>query len=133
MNKLLTAAILTFGILMTPDVQAHGDAKPKHGGVVAVAGDLGFELVSTADGVSVYVDDHGKPLSTAGMSGKLTVLNGADKSETVLTVAEGNRLDAAGVKLAEGAKVVATLTTAAKKTLPMRFTVKVLAAAPVKR
>ena len=102
---------------------AHGGAKAKHGGVVAVASDLGFELVSTPAGVVIYIEDHGKPMAPVGMSGKLTVLNGAEKSEAELVVV-GDKLEAKGVKLAPGAKVVAALTTSAKKTITVRFTVK---------
>ena len=58
------------------------------------------------------------------MSGKLTVLNGADKSEADLKPAGGNKLEAKGVKLGKGAKAVAALQTADKKTVTVRFTVK---------
>ena len=85
--------------------------------------DLGFELVSTADGAAIYVEDHGKPIAPTGMTGKLTVLNGTQKSEADL-VAAGDRLEAKGIKLATGAKVVAALTTAQKKAVTVRFTVK---------
>jgi hypothetical protein len=71
----------------------------------------------------VYVDDHGKAMAPTGMTGKLTVLNGADKSEAEL-VAVGDKLEAKGVKLSAGAKVVAALTTPAKKAITVRFTVK---------
>lgn len=102
---------------------AHGEAKARHGGVVAKASDLSFELVGTPMGAVIYVDDHGKPVAPAGMTGKLTVLNGVEKSEAELAVA-GDRLEAKGVKLAAGAKVVAALTTPAKKAITVRFTIK---------
>ena len=102
---------------------AHGDAKARHGGVVAMASDLGFELVTTPAGVAIYVEDHGKPLAPTGMTGKLTVLNGREKSEAPLVVA-GDKLEAKGVKLAPGAKAVAALTTPAKKAITVRFAVK---------
>ena len=95
----------------------------KHGGVVATASDLGFELVGTPAGAAIYVDDHGKPMAPTGMSGKLTVLKGSDKSEAPLAVV-GDKLEAQGVKLAPGSKVVAALTTPAKKAITVRFTVK---------
>jgi hypothetical protein len=62
-------------------------------------------------------------MAPKGMSGKLTVLNGTEKSEADLAAA-GDRLEAKGVKLAAGAKVVAALTTAEKKVITVRFTVK---------
>ena len=124
MNKKLFAAVivglsaLSFNVAMS-----HGEAKSKHGGVVTMASDLGFELVGTPAGAAIYIEDHGKPMAPTGMSGKLTVLNGAEKSEAELVVA-GDKLEAKGLKLAPGAKVVAALTTSAKKAITVRFTVK---------
>lgn len=122
-NQLLAAVVLGLSVLSFNAAMAHGGAKPKHGGVVATASDLGFELVSTPAGAAIFIEDHGKPMAPTGMSGKLTVLNGAEKSEAELTVA-GDKLEAKGVKLASGAKVVAALTTPAKKAITVRFTVK---------
>jgi hypothetical protein len=121
--NLTAAVVLTLSALWFNAAMAHGGAKPKHGGVVAVASDLGFELVGTPAGAAIYIEDHGKPMVPAGMTGKLTVLNGAEKSEAELVVA-GDKLEAKGVKLAAGAKVVAALTTPAKKAITVRFTVK---------
>lgn len=120
---------LTFGLLLAlgalgfTAAHADGAAKPKRGGVVQSANHLDFELVWHADGASIYIDDHGKPVSVAGATGKLTVLNGADKSETELMPA-GDKLEAKGIKLPSGSKVVASVTTAEKKTMSVRFTVK---------
>ena len=102
---------------------AHGE-KPKHGGVVQPANDLSFELVSKGDAAMVYVEDHGKPYATAGMTGKLTVLHGTEQYERELRPAGDNRLEAQGVKLAKGAKAVASLMTANKKAISVRFAVK---------
>lgn len=102
---------------------AHGDVKPRHGGTVQVANDLVFELVAQPGGAAIYVDDHGKPMPLTGVTGRLTVLNGSDKSEADLTAA-GDRLEAKGVRLASGAKVVAALRTPAQKAITVRFTVK---------
>ena len=123
MKKLLTVVVLSLSALSFTVAMAHGGAKAKHGGVVATASDLGFELVGTPDGAVIYVEDHGKPMAPAGMAGKLTVLNGSEKSEAPLAVV-GDKLEAKGVKLAAGAKVVAALTSPAKKSITVRFTVK---------
>ena len=48
MKKLLTVAVLGLSALSFNVALAHGDAKAKHGGVVATANDLSFELA--ADG-----------------------------------------------------------------------------------
>lgn len=123
LNKLVTAAALALAALSSPVVLAHGGGASKHGGVVAVASDLGFELVATPAGAAIYIDDHGKPLAPAGMSGKLTVLNGSEKSEADLAVA-GDRLEAKGVRLGKGAKAVAAITTPEKKAITVRFTIR---------
>jgi len=125
LKTFLTTATLAVGLSAAglPAALAHGGAQPKHGGIVQAASDLSFELVSVAEGAAIYVEDHGKPMTPAGMSGKLTVLTGSQRSEAELAAA-GDRLLAKGVKLASGAKVVATLSTADKKAITVRFTVK---------
>lgn len=124
MKKIISAFILGTSLLVTGAALAHGGAEPKHGGIVQSASDLGFELVPQADGAVLYVDDHGKALPTQGMTGKLTVLNGSQKSEAELKPAGDNKLEAKGVKLEKGARAVAALTTASKKAVTVRFTVK---------
>ena len=123
MKQLLPAVVLGLCALSFNAAWAHGGAAAKHGGVVATASDLGFELVGTPTGAAIYVEDHGKPMAPTGLKGKLTVLNGAEKSEAE-RVAAGDKLEAKGVKLAPGSKVVAALTTPAKKAITVRFTVK---------
>ena len=123
-TKFLAAAVLACSALASAPALAHGGAAPKHGGVVQTASDLSFELVAGEGAAMLYVEDHGKPMVPTGMSGKLTVLNGADKSEADLKPAGGNKLEAKGVKLGKGAKAVAALQTADKKTVTVRFTVK---------
>jgi hypothetical protein len=81
---------------------------------MAVASDLGFELVGTANGAAICVEEHGKPMVPTGMTGKLAVLKDAEKSEAELAIV-GDKLEAQGAKLTAGAKVVAALTTPAQK------------------
>lgn len=123
MKQLWTVVLMGLGALSFNVAMAHGGAQARHGGVVATASDLGFELVGTPEGAAIYVEDHGKPLKPTGMKGKLTVLNGAEKTEADL-VAAGDKLEAKGLKLAKGAKVVAALVTPAAKAITVRFTVK---------
>jgi hypothetical protein len=120
---LLAIAVLNLSALAPLGVMAHGVPKAKHGGVIAVANDLGFELVSVFGAVVIYVDDHGTTVTPTGMSGKLTVTVGSQKFEADLAVA-GDRLEARGVKLATGATVVATLTNSAQKTFTVKYKVK---------
>jgi hypothetical protein len=123
MRKLLTVVVLGVSALSFNAAFAHGGGPAKHGGVVATASDLSFELVGSPDGAVIYVQDHGKPMTPTGLKGKLTVLNGAEKSEAELVVA-GDKLEAKGIKLASGAKVVAALVTPSAKAITVRFTVK---------
>jgi hypothetical protein len=123
LKKFFVSLVLGTTLAVTGAALAH-TAKPKHGGVVREAGDLSFELVAKGDAVTLYVDDHGKPLATEGMSGRLTVLSGKEKSEAELKPAGENRLEAKGVTVEKGARAVAVLTTAQKKALTVRFLVK---------
>jgi len=122
MKKFLFSTLLGLSVLSFNAV-GHGGAKPQHGGVVQAGGDLSFELVAQGDKTALYVDDHGKPADVSKMSGKLTVLNGADKSEAELKPAGGNKLEAAA-KLGSGAKAVATVNVPPGKVVTVRFSVK---------
>lgn len=121
--KLVSIGIVSVAAVASGAAVAHGDAKPTHGGIVQTANDLSFELVAQADGATIFIVDHEKPVAVAGATGKLTVLNGADKSEAELKPA-GDRLEAKGVKLASGSKVVASVIMADKKTVSLRFAIK---------
>lgn len=121
---LAVAVVLAASTLSVNSAFAHGAAKAQHGGIVQSASDLSFELVAASDGATIYVLDHEDEFDTAGTSGKLTVLNGAEKSEADLKPAGGNKLEAKGVKLGKGSKVVAALRTADKKTITLRFTLR---------
>lgn len=125
LSKLVTASVVTAAsALLAPAALAHGTPDPQHGGVVQIAAHMTFELVATPDGAVVYALDHDKALDVSRFTGKLTVLNGAEKSEAALKPAGGNKLEAKGIKLLPGAKVVAVLNTDGKKSLTVRFIVK---------
>lgn len=124
MTKLFPTLVLGFSLAAAGGAIAHGGAAAKHGGIVQSASDLSFELVPQADGAILYVEDHGKPMATQGMSGKLTVLTGALKSEAELAPAGDNRLEAKGVRLSAGTKAVVALRTPAKKAVTVRFVMK---------
>lgn len=120
----LAAVVVAASALTANTAFAHGAAKPLHGGIVQTADDLSFELVAGANGATLYVIDHDDELDVAGTTGKLTALNGASKSEADLKPAGGNKLEAKGISLAKGSKVVAVLTTKEKKTITVRFAIK---------
>ncbi len=123
MKKLLTVAVLGLSALSFNVALAHGGGKAKHGGVVATASDLSFELAAEGGNAVIYIEDHGKPVAPTGLKGKLTVLSGAEKSEADLVVA-GDKLEAKGITLAPGAKAVVALVTPAAKAITVRFTIK---------
>ncbi|MEN9865254.1 MAG: hypothetical protein RL748_844 [Pseudomonadota bacterium] len=126
---LITLMAGTIAVTLSGNALAHG-LKAKHGGIMREVANLQFELVASKDAASagvakIYVEDHGKIYSTAGASGKLTVLNGAEKTEVVLHASGENVLESKDdAKLAAGAKVVALITFADKKTVSVRFAVK---------
>jgi hypothetical protein len=104
----------------------HGhDHQPKHGGVVVEAAHMDWELVAKPERIVLHVSDHGKKASTAGATGKLTLLSGKDKAEAVLKPVGDDRLEAEGpFKVGPGTKVVATVTLTGKKPVAVRFTLK---------
>ena len=123
MNKTIALTTLALSLALAGNAQAHG-SKAKYGGIVQSAGDLSFELVSKDGVATIYVDDHGKDLATTGMSGSLTVLQGASKSVLPLAASGSNTLVAKGVSLARGNKAVAAVTLANKDVVSVRFSVK---------
>lgn len=101
------------------------DHKPRHGGILVEASHMDWELVAKPERIVIHLSDHGKKASTAGATGKLTLLSGKEKSEAVLKPAGDDRLEAEGpFKLGPGTKVVATVTLAGKKPAAVRFTLK---------
>lgn len=125
MKQLIVATVLLLGVSgMTGSALAHG-AKPQYGGVVTTASDLQFELVDKNGTAAIFVEDHGKKLTTAGMSGKITVLNGTEKTELPLKPMGENQLEAQGkAVLGKGAKAIATISMPDKKVVNVRFAVK---------
>lgn len=119
-------ALMAVAITLTTTGQAlaHG-AKANHGGIVQSANDLSFELVVRSDKATIYVEDHGEEKSTVGAVGKLTILSGTEKAETLLEPAGSNQMTTKGeVKLPKGTKVIATITFANKNVVNVRFAVK---------
>lgn len=111
-------------LLPVPAAIAHGGGTPRHGGVVQSANDLSFELVTGNDGATIYIEDHDKPVATAGFGGKLGVLLAGVKTDAPLRPAAPNTLLASGLRFAPGAKVVAVITTPQNQSLAVRFTVR---------
>ncbi len=120
------AAMMVLGLAMATGAPAVAHESPaKHGGIVKSAGDLSFELVNKEGKVTIHVDDHGNAVNTAGTTGTLTVLKGAQKSETTLAPGAGNTLVAKDdVTLEAGNKVLARVTLPNKPAVSVRFAIK---------
>lgn len=95
----------------------HDHHAPQHGGVVSMANDLDFELVSQ-DGLRLYVRDHGEPVSTDGGSARLTVVTRDGKQDIDLQAADDHFTGTA--QLPAGARVVARVTLDGQ-TMAVRF------------
>ncbi len=118
------AALLLAGLSAMGAAQAHGEAKAQHGGVVQMAQDVGFELVAGPQNATLYLSDHGQPLATQGIRGKLVVMQGGKTTEAPLAPGGGNALIAQGLKLGPGATVVALVNPVAGKAVTVRFVLK---------
>jgi hypothetical protein len=106
LRQLLLPAASVAVLAFATAAYAHGGNKPEHGGVVQVAGDTLFELVSEPGGVSLFVEDDEEEVDSAAMTAKLTITDKSGaSSEAVLTPAGGNRFQAQGVTIPAGATV----------------------------
>ena len=122
MKKILSilagAAVLVLGTatLSAGSAFAHGAPTANHGGIVQAVGETWLELVVKGDTVELYLQDDGDDMPSADISGKLTVVKGAAKSEFALKPAGGNKLEAKAPGAVKGSKVLASVTLADKKT-----------------
>jgi hypothetical protein len=103
MKKLAAALILIAG--MTGAAFAHGTSRPQHGGVVRMSGETMFELVQEPAGVSLYVLEEDEPVEAAGMTARLTVINGERRTNVNMQSAADNKFVASGLRLQTGANV----------------------------
>ena len=124
MKTLFASAAIAISLACSGPALAHG-AKPKHGGIIASAADLAFELVAANGKAVIYVDDHGRALSTRDAKGTLTVLQKGKKSQSMLEASGDNTLTStSAVKLAKGTRAVASITLPGKEPLSVRFSVR---------
>jgi hypothetical protein len=125
MNKLISTASLVIAMsFISPLAYSHAEhGQPQYGGIVAEAGEAQFELVAKEGKFIVYLSNHGQPLASQGASGKLTLLDGAKKTELELKAAGDNRLEAVG-SAASGAKALISVQWADKKPLQARAVLK---------
>lgn len=125
--KTMTTLMAALALCVGASALAAGaadDHKPLHGGIVVEGKAADFELVAKSDVIQLYLRDHGKTMSAAKASAKLTLLSGSAKQEVTLAPA-GDKLEAKGnFKVAAGTKVVAVVTNDGKSLGTARFTLK---------
>ncbi len=101
------------------------EVKPMYGGVLGVANDISYELVSKPDRIVLYVSDHGTAMDTKGASASITLLSASGKTEVTLNPAGENKLEATGsFQTAPGTKAVARVALKGKPAQNVRFTLK---------
>ncbi|MES2832351.1 MAG: hypothetical protein V4695_10195 [Pseudomonadota bacterium] len=101
------------------------NVKPMHGGVVATANDINYELVARATELTLHVMDHDRPVDTQKSSAMLTMLSGTEKNKVTLAPAGKNMLRATGTfNVAAGTKVVAMVKMNGKPAQSVRFVLK---------
>lgn len=125
-SNLKILASLSLAACVAGPVFAAGahDHTPKNGGIVVETKAGDFEIVAKPEVLQIFISDHGKPVSLDGAKAKVTLLNGAEKSEAELLPA-GNRMEAKGnFKVVKGTKGIAVLTLAGKPPATARFAVK---------
>ena len=127
LHHIFTALSLALAVSM-PSFAAdkHGhDHKPLHGGIVAEAADVNYELVAKPDLLTIYVVDHDKPVATAGAKATGTVYAGSEKTPVTFEPAGENKLTAKGsFKTGVGVRVAATVTLAGKQEAKVNFRLK---------
>ena len=124
----ITLACLALGsasIATAADKHGHDHDKPLHGGILAAAANLDFELVAKPDSLTLYVADQGKLVATAGAKGTATVHAGNEKTAATFEPAGENKLVAKGsFKAGVGVRVAVAVTLAGKPEAKLNFRLK---------
>lgn len=122
---LAVASLIIASPLHAADGHKHAEAKPKQGGMIKEVDEVTYELVAKPDRLTVYVEDHGKKVDSAGLSGKVTLRTGADRVEAPLAPAGENKLVAVGsFKVGAGTTAIVQVKRAGKPEASVRFNLK---------
>lgn len=127
--KLLYTLLAVAALAFAGQTSAHSDeyldtiATP-HGGQMRMAGAYHFELVVSADALTVYVTDHaGMPVATTGAAGTATVLAGGKRASVTLQPAGADQLMGRGQFAMDPAmRVVLNITLPGQGAQQARFT-----------
>ena len=124
-SSLFVAVAFASALVASPAVLAGGAShEARHGGIYINNKLVDLEVIAKADLIQVYATEHGKPLKLEGAKAKVTLLNGAEKSEVDLPLV-GDKFEAKGAfKVAKGTKGIVLVTLAGMPGTTGRFTVK---------
>ena len=124
--SLCAAASLAAALNATPVFAGAGhDHGPKYGGVVREVRNVAYELVAKPDSLTLYVNDHGKPVPTQGAQAEAVIYAGNDKAMVKLEPAGENRMVAKGnFKVGVGVRVALTATLPGKPPAKATFNLK---------
>lgn len=101
------------------------ELKPQYGGMVAEVEEVVYELVLRPGGVTIYVTERDKPVSTQAASGSLTIRSATKTLEATLIPAGTNELRAAADLAGIDVKAAVAHISLAKKGLEtVRFSAK---------
>jgi hypothetical protein len=109
MKSMMVIATLIISFIGPAHAGAGHELKPMHGGIIVEAKDIDVELVAKPDSLSLYLTDHGKPISIDGGTAKLAVLIGSDKKDYEL-LPNGGKFELNGsFAIPKGAKAIAVI------------------------
>jgi len=115
-------SVFSLGKPVFGDAGQHG---PKYGGVTREVGKVTFELVAKTISMTLYVSDHGKPLSTRGAKAEATVYASNEKSVVTFEPTGENMLIAKGsFKTGVGVRVALTVALAGQKETRLTFNLR---------
>ena len=101
--------------------RGHGDVFPQYGGVVQDVSDIAYEIVSDPAGTVMYIEDHGMPVMTTGITGTLYLWQGVTRTGHDLAPDGANRMRARGTRWIKGQKAAATLKMPSGRIVVIRF------------
>ena len=126
-STFVAAITLALGMAIIPAAFAAGshDHAPKFGGIVSEGKGFDAELVARPELITIHLYEDKKAISTKAAKAKITILNGVEKTETILMPAGESSLEAKGkFNVSKGTKAVVEITLEGKKPSTVRFAIK---------
>jgi hypothetical protein len=121
MNGLTASLLIGLAASLGTRALAHGELKPQYGGIVQSVSDVSYELAPNERGLMLIVEDHGNPVPTSRIVGKLVLLKGSQRTEAELKPYGENRMLATGMRLDTGQKATAVLTMPSGRPVVVQF------------